>query len=74
MARKEAIEAVKQAIASLPEDQRFAVELHFLLGLSIAATCESMRRTEGAVRGLVGRAKKSMRVSLGRSSRWFPKR
>lgn len=71
LARKEAIEAIRLRVAALPENQRVAIQLHFLEGKSIEATAAEMECSLGAVRGLVFRAKKSLHDALGRSSRWF---
>jgi RNA polymerase sigma-70 factor (ECF subfamily) len=72
--RLEAISAVREAVATLPDDQRQAVEAHILAGRTLAETAAMMRRTEPAVRGLVYRAKDQLRTMLRSSSRWFAKR
>jgi RNA polymerase sigma-70 factor (ECF subfamily) len=74
LAQHEAVCAIQVAVAGLPEDQRTAVHLHHLEGKSIEATAAQMARTTGAVRGLLQRARRELRASLGRSSRWFAKK
>ena len=73
-ARGEAISAVQVAVASLPDAQRDAIQVHLVRGESLADTAAAMGRTEDAVRGLIHRAKGNLRTALQRSSRWFPKR
>jgi DNA-directed RNA polymerase specialized sigma24 family protein len=46
----------------------------YVEGKSLAETATAMRRSPAAVRGLVDRAKQSLRKALGRSSRWFAKK
>lgn len=67
----EATQALQVALAGLPDDQRDAIRLRFLDGLSLEETATRMRRTTNAVRGLVHRAKQALRDAMGRSSRWF---
>lgn len=66
--RHEAIAAVRQTIEALPDDYRQAVELRFLNGKSLQEIASIMNRSPRAVQGLVDRAKKKMRVALGRLS------
>jgi RNA polymerase sigma-70 factor (ECF subfamily) len=73
-ARGEAISAVQVAVASLPDAQRDAVQVHLVRGKSLADTAAAMGRTEDAVRGLIHRAKGNLRSALGRSSQWLFKR
>ncbi|MEM8944982.1 MAG: RNA polymerase sigma factor [Planctomycetota bacterium] len=70
-AQGEVVDAIRNHAAELPRDQRDAIELHCLDGRSIDSTAQILGKTEGAVRGLVRRAKQSLRVALGNSSRWF---
>ena len=49
------------ALAQLPDDQRAAVELHHLKGLSVADAAEAMGRTKMAVVGLLFRGLKKLR-------------
>jgi RNA polymerase sigma-70 factor (ECF subfamily) len=70
-ARNEAVRAVRVGIAGLPSPQREAIQLHHLDGRSLDETAAKMDRSPDAVRGLLQRARKSLRQTLGRSSRWF---
>lgn len=74
VARHEAVQAVQIGLASLPEDQRLAVQLRFIVGKSLAQTAQEMGKTEGAVRGLIHRAKQNLRDGMGRSSRWLSRK
>jgi RNA polymerase sigma-70 factor (ECF subfamily) len=74
LAQAEAVNAVQAGLALLPEDQRRAVLTRYFEGKSLAETATAMRRSPAAVRGLVDRAKQSLRAALGRSSRWFAKK
>ncbi|HEY2841897.1 MAG TPA: RNA polymerase sigma factor [Pirellulales bacterium] len=70
-ARGEAIRAVQVGLAGLPSDQRAVILHRYIEQQSIESTATAMRRTPGAVRGLLHRAKHSLRDALGRSARWF---
>jgi RNA polymerase sigma-70 factor (ECF subfamily) len=71
VARVEAAAAVQIGLASLPADQRAAVQIRYLDGKTENEVAASMGRTRDAVHGLVVRARSTMRELLGRSSRWF---
>lgn len=70
-ARDEAIRAIHVGLAGLPSDQRAVVVHRYIQQQSIESTAAAMQRTPGAVRGLLHRAKQSLRGALGRSARWF---
>jgi RNA polymerase sigma-70 factor (ECF subfamily) len=70
-AKREAVLAVQIGLAALPQPQQDAIRLRHLDGKSIAETSVVMGRPPGAIRGLLQRARKSLRETLGRSSRWF---
>jgi RNA polymerase sigma-70 factor (ECF subfamily) len=70
-AKREAVKAVQVGLASLPESQRAAIRLRHLDGKSVAETAAELGRPPGAVRGLLQRARKTLRGALGHSSRWF---
>ena len=53
--------ALASAVMKLPEDQRRAVELHHLQGLSAAAIADRLGRTEIAIAGLLRRGLKRLR-------------
>jgi RNA polymerase sigma-70 factor (ECF subfamily) len=63
-AREEQLLRLAGALAGLPEDQRRAVELHHLLGLSVAEVGERIGRTRAAVVGLLFRGLKQLRQFL----------
>jgi RNA polymerase sigma-70 factor (ECF subfamily) len=71
LARREAIRAVQVAMAGLPQEYREAVRLRYYEGLSIEEVARAMHRSSGAVRGLIDRAKRAMRDSMGRASKYL---
>jgi RNA polymerase sigma-70 factor (ECF subfamily) len=54
-----------EALARLPEDQRTALELRYLEGLSVAETCSRMGRGTSSVANLLYRGLKTLRERLG---------
>jgi RNA polymerase sigma-70 factor (ECF subfamily) len=74
VAGDEAVQAMQVAVATLPEAQRAAVMLHHLEGKSVDSTAAQLGRSSGAVRGLLQRARHSLRDMMGNSSRWFHKK
>ena len=74
LAEEEAVRAIQVGIAALPDDQRAAVNLHHVNGKSIEDTAAELQRSPGAVRGLLQRARESLKTTLGNSSRWFDKK
>jgi len=62
--RQEQIEAVRQALDALPENQRTAIILSKYDDLSQKEIAEIMNNTEGAVEALLQRAKKNLRDKL----------
>ena len=68
--RHEAVDAVKVAIAELPEDYQQAVELCLINGMTVKEAGAVMERSPQSVQGLIDRAKKKMRATLGRLSRY----
>ena len=66
----EAVHAVQEVIAALPEDYRQAVKLRLLEGKGLDETAQMMNRTPRAVQGLVDRAKKRMRAALESLSKY----
>jgi RNA polymerase sigma-70 factor, ECF subfamily len=53
------------AMDSLPEDQRTAVELRYLQGLSVSAVAERMARTTVSVTGLLYRGTQALKRRMG---------
>jgi len=74
LAKGEAGRAIQVGLASLPEAQRKAIELRFLKGDELDQVAKQMNTSPGAVRGLLYRARRSLRETMGRSSRWFHKK
>jgi RNA polymerase sigma-70 factor (ECF subfamily) len=70
-ARREGMQAIHTALAGLPEEYRRAIELRYFDGYSLEETAVLMGRTTGAVRGLIDRARRQIRESLGRASHYL---
>ena len=71
MARNEVQIAIELGIATLPEEQREAINLRYIQGLSLEKTAATMDVSPGAVRGLLQRGKAHLKLELENSSRWF---
>jgi RNA polymerase sigma-70 factor (ECF subfamily) len=63
----EEVTRLATALGALPEDQRRAVEMHHLEGLSFAEIAERMRRSKTSVAGLVFRGVRALRATLTNS-------
>ncbi len=63
--RQEEFLRVSQAMAGLPENQRRAIELHYLEGSPLAAVARELGTTKAAVAGLLFRGLRSLRLGLG---------
>jgi RNA polymerase sigma-70 factor (ECF subfamily) len=63
--KNEHLTRLADALAQLPPDQREAVSLHHLRGLSLADLARHMGRTEASVAGLLRRGLKQLRDLLG---------
>jgi RNA polymerase sigma-70 factor (ECF subfamily) len=66
--RQEQLLHLAAALAQLPEDQRRAVERHYLHEESVAQIAEQMGRTRPAVAGLLRRGLKRLRECLANGS------
>ena len=73
-ASQEGIAALQVAIAGLPNDQRQAIQLHLLQGLTLQETSDAMERSTASVRSLVHRAKENLAQAMGRASLWLSRR
>ncbi len=62
--REEELVRLADALAQLPADQRAAVELHHLRGLSLAETAEQLQRKRGAAASLIFRGLAQLRRQL----------
>ena len=62
--RREQLSRLAEALLQLPEDQRRAVELHHLQGMSLAGVGQQLGRSREAVAGLVFRGLKKLRSLL----------
>ena len=56
--------ALARGLATLPEGQRRAVEMHHLQGRSLVEIAEALGTTKAAVAGLLHRGLKALRVRL----------
>jgi RNA polymerase sigma-70 factor (ECF subfamily) len=64
--RQEQLLTLAGALASLPDDQRRAVELHHLNGWPLAEVARAMDRSKGAVAALLFRAVQKLRSLLAK--------
>jgi RNA polymerase sigma-70 factor (ECF subfamily) len=64
LVRQEQLTRLADALARLPDDQRQAIELHHLQGLSLAEVGGQLGRSREAVAGLVFRGLKKLRGFL----------
>jgi len=67
--RKEQLSRLAETLLQLPEDQRQAVELHHLQGMSLAGVGQQLGRSREAVAGLVFRGLKKLRSLLAQEGR-----
>jgi RNA polymerase sigma-70 factor (ECF subfamily) len=67
--RSEDVVRLTQAITSLPEDQRAAVECHHLQGMSLVETAEKLGKSKAATAGLLYRGLNALRDELSDSER-----
>jgi RNA polymerase sigma-70 factor (ECF subfamily) len=62
--RHEDLARLATALAHLPEDQRAALEWHYLQGCSVAETAAHLAKTERSVAGLLRRGLKTLRERM----------
>jgi RNA polymerase sigma-70 factor (ECF subfamily) len=67
--RQEKVEAIKEAIASLPENQRTAVLLRRYEEFSYEQIAQTMNLSVEAVKSLLSRAKENLKVNLRKYSK-----
>ncbi|MHC5111163.1 MAG: sigma-70 family RNA polymerase sigma factor [Planctomycetota bacterium] len=70
-AGREAMAHVSEALKSLKDDYREALQLRYIEGLPVNETAARMKRTEGAVCLLCHRGLKRLSHVLGQSTRFF---
>jgi RNA polymerase sigma-70 factor (ECF subfamily) len=63
--RDEQLLHLAEALERLPEDQRTAVERHYLQGEPLALVAEALERSKGAVAALLFRGMSRLRKDLG---------
>jgi RNA polymerase sigma-70 factor (ECF subfamily) len=66
--RAEEVVRLSHALMRLPDDQRIAVELHHLRGMTVAEVAKEMERTRPAIVGLLFRGLKRLRELLSGTS------
>jgi RNA polymerase sigma-70 factor (ECF subfamily) len=74
VARREAVQQAQEALAALPGEQREAVTLLYLGGLSAAEAAARMQKTERAIHGLCRRGLQALRDRMalaGDPRTWF---
>ncbi len=64
--KKEQFEVLLEAMASLPEDYRKAIQLHYFGGLTVAQVAERLGRSTKAAEDLLARARKAVEKATGR--------
>lgn len=72
--RREAAARIHEVVEGLPKEQRQVIQNRYLDDASIDDTAEVIGRSPAAVRGLLHRAKRTLREALQSSSRWFYKK
>ena len=62
-------DALRRALAILPQRQREVIVLRFFAGLSVTETAEALRTSEGTVKAHTSRAITRLRQSLGEQTK-----
>ena len=68
--RRDSVQRMRDALDTLPAEQREVIQLHYLQHQSLDQVAVAMQRTKDAVRGICYRARQNLRSRLGHSS-WF---
>lgn len=68
LARHQRICRLAEALETLPEDQRVAVEMHHLMGYAVAEIAKEMDRSRAGVAGLLRRGLRRLRESMDAAS------
>ena len=71
ISRDEATKALQSCLADLPENYQNAIRLRYFDQQTVAQIADSLDMTEGAVRGVLDRARKKLREAMGRASQWL---
>ncbi len=74
MLKREIKVAIRDAIQDLPEQQERVMNQYYLQQQPLEQIAESEQLTKSAVRGLIYRAKLTIKKVLGNSSRWYSKK
>ncbi|OHB76868.1 MAG: hypothetical protein A2W31_13575 [Planctomycetes bacterium RBG_16_64_10] len=69
--RRENAQRLRVALAALPEDDRQLIERYYLQDQSLAQIAQTMGQTKGSIRAACYRARKRLRMLMGRSSWYF---
>ena len=65
--QNEDLDRMADALLSLPDDQRQAVEMHHLRGLPLAQVAEELNRSKGAVAALLYRGMQQLRAIISKT-------
>ncbi len=65
--RAEQLRLLAEALASLPDDQRDAIEMHNLQGFTVPEVARRMNKTVASVTGLLYRGSKALRLRMGKT-------
>ena len=74
VAKIEAVEAIRIAIAALPGDQQAVIRCRYFEQLSVEKIAEKMDRSPGSIRGLLDRARAALRISMHNSALWLSRK
>lgn len=66
--------AIALSVAALPKQQREVIERCYLKQQNVSDIAGDMHMTDAAVRGLLYRAKRKLRLLMGESTNWFDRK